>query len=326
MPYRKGRYWYYARTEEGKQYPILARARSGRSTSAEEIVLDLNALARDHAYFAVDAFARQRRRQLPRVLRRHDRVPRVHRCASRTCAATRTDRSRSSASARPPGPPTATRSSTSPTTTPSGRYRLWRAPAGEEARSSSTKKPTSGSRCPSAARGASAISSWTPTATPASEVRFLAATDPTAHFRCSSPRARARVRDRSRRSTLLDPHQRPRIATTASRAAPSAPSEGARGRRCSRTARRVNLAGIERVRRAPRRLRARGRPGAVRRARAAWRRGPTRSRFPSRPYPTHSGHQRRVPTRRPFRFRYQSMVTPRSVYDYDMTTRERDAR
>jgi oligopeptidase B len=56
VPYRKGRYWYYARTEEGKQYPILAR-KLGALTSAEEIVLDLNVLARDHAYFSVDSFA-----------------------------------------------------------------------------------------------------------------------------------------------------------------------------------------------------------------------------------------------------------------------------
>jgi oligopeptidase B len=56
VPYRKGRYWYYARTEEGKQYPILAR-KLGALTSAEEIILDLNVLARDHAYFSVDSFA-----------------------------------------------------------------------------------------------------------------------------------------------------------------------------------------------------------------------------------------------------------------------------
>ncbi len=56
VPYRKGRFWYYARTEEGKQYPILAR-KLGALTSAEEVVLDLNLLARDHSYFAVDAFA-----------------------------------------------------------------------------------------------------------------------------------------------------------------------------------------------------------------------------------------------------------------------------
>jgi oligopeptidase B len=56
VPYRKGRHWYYARTEEGKQYPILAR-KLGSLESAEEVVLDLNVLARDHTYFAVDAFA-----------------------------------------------------------------------------------------------------------------------------------------------------------------------------------------------------------------------------------------------------------------------------
>ncbi len=55
VPYRKGRYWYYARTEEGKQYPILAR-KLGALSSAEDIVLDLNLLARDHAYFSVNAF------------------------------------------------------------------------------------------------------------------------------------------------------------------------------------------------------------------------------------------------------------------------------
>ena len=56
VPYRKGKYWYYARTEEGRQYPILARKR-GSLDSAEEIILDLNALARDTAYFAVDSFS-----------------------------------------------------------------------------------------------------------------------------------------------------------------------------------------------------------------------------------------------------------------------------
>ena len=56
VPYRKGRFWYYGRTEEGKQYPILAR-KLEELTSAEELLLDLNELARGHDYFAVDAFA-----------------------------------------------------------------------------------------------------------------------------------------------------------------------------------------------------------------------------------------------------------------------------
>lgn len=54
-PYRKGKYWYYARTEEGRQYPILAR-KVGSLESAEEILLDLNALARDLPYLAIDTF------------------------------------------------------------------------------------------------------------------------------------------------------------------------------------------------------------------------------------------------------------------------------
>lgn len=55
VPYRKREYWYYARTEEGKQYPILCR-KKGSLDADERIVLDLNVLARGHAYFAVNAF------------------------------------------------------------------------------------------------------------------------------------------------------------------------------------------------------------------------------------------------------------------------------
>ncbi len=44
VPYRRGEYWYYSRTEEGKQYPIHARKR-GSTDGAEEITLDLNELA-----------------------------------------------------------------------------------------------------------------------------------------------------------------------------------------------------------------------------------------------------------------------------------------
>ena len=44
VPYRLGEYLYYSRTEEGKQYPIYARKR-GDADAPEEITLDLNALA-----------------------------------------------------------------------------------------------------------------------------------------------------------------------------------------------------------------------------------------------------------------------------------------
>ncbi len=44
VPYRRGDYWYYSRTEQGRQYPIHARKR-GRTDGIEEITLDLNELA-----------------------------------------------------------------------------------------------------------------------------------------------------------------------------------------------------------------------------------------------------------------------------------------
>jgi oligopeptidase B len=59
VPYRDGLYWYYSRTEEGLQYAIHCRKRgtfSGPKDDAEEeIVLDGNALAEGHAFFAIGA-------------------------------------------------------------------------------------------------------------------------------------------------------------------------------------------------------------------------------------------------------------------------------
>lgn len=52
VPYRKGDYFYYTRTEEGKQYPIYCR-KKGHLQADEEVVLDQNALARGHDYFDV---------------------------------------------------------------------------------------------------------------------------------------------------------------------------------------------------------------------------------------------------------------------------------
>src|SRR5438067_11062915 len=42
-PVRVGSFWYYQRTEKGKQYPILCRSAS--PGAAEHVVLDLNVLA-----------------------------------------------------------------------------------------------------------------------------------------------------------------------------------------------------------------------------------------------------------------------------------------
>jgi oligopeptidase B len=52
VPYRKGPYFYYSRTEKGKQYPILCR-RKGSLDAPEEIYLDQNELAKGEKFFAV---------------------------------------------------------------------------------------------------------------------------------------------------------------------------------------------------------------------------------------------------------------------------------
>src|SRR6185436_19906146 len=55
VPYRLDGYYYYSRTEEGKQYPYRCR-RKGSMNGAEEILLDLNALAEGHSYLGLGAF------------------------------------------------------------------------------------------------------------------------------------------------------------------------------------------------------------------------------------------------------------------------------
>ena len=54
-PYKYGDYFYYRRYEEGKEYPIYAR-RKGALDAAEEVLLDVNAEAGDEAYFSVSGF------------------------------------------------------------------------------------------------------------------------------------------------------------------------------------------------------------------------------------------------------------------------------
>jgi len=56
VPVRKGEYWYYSRTEEGKQYPYMGRRR-GSMAGAEEILLDLNTLAVGHAFLGLGGYA-----------------------------------------------------------------------------------------------------------------------------------------------------------------------------------------------------------------------------------------------------------------------------
>lgn len=55
VPYRYGNYFYYTRTEEGKQYPIFCR-KKGSLDAPEEIVLDQNELAKGQKFMSIGAF------------------------------------------------------------------------------------------------------------------------------------------------------------------------------------------------------------------------------------------------------------------------------
>ena len=55
VPYRSGNHFYYTRTEEGKQYPIFCR-KKGSLEAPEEIVLDVNELAKGQKFMSVGLF------------------------------------------------------------------------------------------------------------------------------------------------------------------------------------------------------------------------------------------------------------------------------
>ena len=52
VPYYKGGYWYYTRTEQGKSYPIFCR-KKGTLQAPEEVMLDQNELARGKKFHAL---------------------------------------------------------------------------------------------------------------------------------------------------------------------------------------------------------------------------------------------------------------------------------
>ncbi|MGO9339661.1 MAG: S9 family peptidase [Terracidiphilus sp.] len=54
VPYRKHGFWYYSRTEEGKQYPVLCRKKETLS-APEEVMLDVNALAQGEKFMSLGA-------------------------------------------------------------------------------------------------------------------------------------------------------------------------------------------------------------------------------------------------------------------------------
>jgi oligopeptidase B len=55
VPYREGDYFYYSRTEEGKQYPVYARKR-GSLQAPEEVTLDLNEMAKGLKFLGLGAY------------------------------------------------------------------------------------------------------------------------------------------------------------------------------------------------------------------------------------------------------------------------------
>ena len=55
VPYKQGDYFYYTRTEEGKQYPVFCR-KKGSVEGAEEVTLDLNEMAKGHTFFSIGGY------------------------------------------------------------------------------------------------------------------------------------------------------------------------------------------------------------------------------------------------------------------------------
>jgi len=54
-PYRRGDYFYFTRTMKGRQYPIYLR-KKGTLTAPEEVLLDVNELAKGQSFMAVGSF------------------------------------------------------------------------------------------------------------------------------------------------------------------------------------------------------------------------------------------------------------------------------
>ncbi len=52
VPYREDGYYYYARYEEGKDYPVYCR-KKGSLEGAEEVLLNVNEMAQGHGYYSV---------------------------------------------------------------------------------------------------------------------------------------------------------------------------------------------------------------------------------------------------------------------------------
>jgi oligopeptidase B len=56
VPYKYGAYWYFSKTEEGKQYPTYLRSRS-KDGKVAGVLLDQNQMAKPYKYFAIGDFS-----------------------------------------------------------------------------------------------------------------------------------------------------------------------------------------------------------------------------------------------------------------------------
>lgn len=56
VPYRRGDYFYYSRTEDGKEYPFYCR-KKGSETADEQVMLDVNQMAEGHGFYTVGALS-----------------------------------------------------------------------------------------------------------------------------------------------------------------------------------------------------------------------------------------------------------------------------
>lgn len=52
VPYKNNGYWYYTRYEEGQEYPIYCR-KKGELTAPEQILLNVNEMAKGHSYYSI---------------------------------------------------------------------------------------------------------------------------------------------------------------------------------------------------------------------------------------------------------------------------------
>ena len=82
VPYKEGGYFYYSRTEAGKQYPIRCR-RKGSMDAAEEVLLDVNELAKGQIFMSLGELGERRRKSAGIQDRQHG-LPPVHACGERS--------------------------------------------------------------------------------------------------------------------------------------------------------------------------------------------------------------------------------------------------